>query len=153
VKINTKNFGEIEIEESKLIIFEKGIIGYPDLNRFALIHDEEQGDNAGIRWLQSMEEPTFALPVMDPLIVKEGYNPKVDDELLKPLQINNTDDMLVLVTVTVPKDIKELSVNLCGPIVINAEKRLGAQMIVENEEYPVRFPIYALLKNKKEAGE
>ena len=153
MKLKTKNFGEIEIDESKLIMFEKGIIGYPEFNQFALIHDEEQGDNAGIRWLQSIEEPGFALPVMDPLVIKDGYNPKVDDELLKPLHLDNTDDMLVLVTVTVPKDIKKLSVNLCGPIVINAEKRLGVQVIVENDEYPVRFPVYELLKNKKEAGE
>jgi flagellar assembly factor FliW len=153
VKVNTKNFGEIEIEESKLIAFERGIIGYPELVHFALIHDEEQEDNAGIRWLQSIEEPAFALPVMDPLYVKEGYNPKVDDELLKPLCIDSTDDMLVLVTVTAPKDIENLSVNLCGPIIINAEKRLAAQVIVEKDEYPVHYPIYELLKNRKKAGE
>ena len=118
-----------------------------------MIHDEEQGDNAGIRWLQSVEEPEFALPVMNPLLVSEGYNPKIEDDLLKPLCIEKTDDMLVLVTVTVPKDIEKMSVNLSGPIVINAEKRLASQIIIENDKYPVRYPIYQILKKLKEVGE
>ena len=67
MKINTKKFGEIEIEEEKIIVFENGIIGFPDLKHFALIHDAEEGTNAGIRFLQSVEEPGFAMPVMDPL--------------------------------------------------------------------------------------
>lgn len=63
MKINTKVFGEIEISEDKIIIFQDGIIGFPDLKRFALLHDMERGDNVGIRFLQSLEEPGFAMPV------------------------------------------------------------------------------------------
>ena len=149
MKVNTKNFSEIEIDESKLITFVNGIVGFPELKRFALIHDEEQGDKAGIRWLQSIEEPNFALPVMDPLKVVMDYNPTVEDELLKPLQIEKMEDVLVLVTVTVPKDITKMTVNLSGPMIINAEKRLASQVIVENSEYDVRFPIYDILKKMK----
>ena len=69
MKISTKIFGDIEIADDKIITFENGIIGFPDLKKFALLHDEEKGSNAGIRFLQSLEEPGFAMPVMDPLIV------------------------------------------------------------------------------------
>ena len=41
MKVNTKIFGEIEISEDKVITFQDGIIGFPDLKRFALLHDEE----------------------------------------------------------------------------------------------------------------
>lgn len=153
VRVNTKNFGEIELDESKLITFVNGIVGFPEMKRFALIHDEEQGDKVGIHWMQSIEEPNFALPVMDPLKVVPDYNPIVEEELLRPLRLENLDEMLVLVTVTVPRDIKEMTVNLSGPMIINAEKRLASQMIVENSEYDVRFPIYDILKKTKEAGE
>ena len=57
MKINTKIFGEIEISEDKIVTFRNGIIGFPELRRFALLHDEERGTNAGIRFLQSLEEP------------------------------------------------------------------------------------------------
>ena len=150
MKIETRIFGEIDIAEEKILTFEKGIIGFPDLKRFTLIHDEEVGANAGIRYLQSMDEPAFALPVMDPLVVKPDYDPEVNDELLSGLGELNENNLLVLVTVSVPSDLTKMTVNLQGPIVINAEERKAAQIIVDSSEYPVKFPIYEILKSRKD---
>ncbi len=152
MKINTKAFGEIEISDDKIIHFEKGIIGFPDLKRFTLLHDEERGTSAGIRFLQSIEEPGFALPVMDPLIVKPDYDPAVDDELLKGMGQLTDENILVLVTVTVPSDLTKMTVNLQGPIIINVDERKACQLIVESGSYPVKFPIYDILQARK-AGE
>ena len=129
-----------------------GIIGFPELTKFALIHDEEKGVGVGIRWLQSMQEPAFAMPVMDPLVVREDYNPEVEDELLTDLGELNEDNLLVLVTVTVPSDLTKMTVNLKGPIVINSQTRKACQVIVEGNEYIVKYPIYDILQARK-AGE
>lgn len=150
----TKVFGEIEIDDAKIITFDGGIIGFPDLKKFTLLYDSEK--SGGIKWLQSLDEPAFAMPVMDPLAVKETYNPVVEDELLKPLGELDPEEILVLVTVTVPKDLTKMSVNLQAPIVLNAENKKGCQIIVENEggEFPVKFMVYDILQKKKErAGE
>lgn len=152
MKINTRVFGEVEIEDEKIITFDKGIIGFPDMKKFTLIYDEDKGSDAGIRFLQSLEEPGFAMPVMDPLLVKEGYNPTVNDELLSGLGKLEEDNVLVLVTVTVPSDITKMSVNLQGPFVINTTEKKACQVIVEGNDYPVRYPIYDILKARK-AGE
>lgn len=150
--ISTKVFGEVEITEDKIITFPGGIVGFPELRRFTLLHDEEKGVNAGIRWLQSLEEPAFAMPVMDPLAVKEDYNPEIDDELLTAIGEVTVDNLLVLVTVRVPSDLTQMSVNLQGPIIINVDNRKACQIIVDVDTYPVRFPIYELLQSRK-AGE
>jgi flagellar assembly factor FliW len=150
MEVNTRIFGTINIEEEKLIHFVHGIIGFPELTDFALIHDSEK--EGGIRWLQSMQEPQFALPVVNPLDVIEDYDPQVEDELLKPLGDLSPEDMLVLVTVTVPSDLTKMSINLRGPIIINAENKKACQIIVEGEEYPVKYMIYDILKSRK-AGE
>lgn len=153
MQITTKVFGEITIDDEKIIHFPNGIIGFPDLTEFALIHDEEKGTDT-IHWMQSLQEPAFAMPVMDPLIVCPDYNPEVDDELLNNIGEIVPDELLVMVTVTVPKDISRMTVNLKGPIVINAAKRKATQVIVEGDEYQVKFPIYEILnKNKEKAGE
>lgn len=153
MQIKTKVFGEITIDDEKIIHFPSGIIGFPDLQDFALIHDEEKGTDT-IHWLQSLQEPAFAMPVMDPLIVRPDYNPEVEDELLNKIGQIQPEELLVMVTVTVPKDIKAMTVNLKGPIVINAAERKAVQVIVEGDEYPVKFPIYDILdKNKQKAGE
>lgn len=150
MQVNSRIFGMIDIEEEKLIHFVNGIVGFPELTDFALIHDAEK--EGGIQWLQSMQEPKFAIPVMNPLDVLNTYNPQVEDELLKPLGELTQDDMLVLVTVTVPKDLTQMSINLRGPIVINASNKKACQVIAEGEEYPVKFKIYDILKSRK-AGE
>lgn len=149
MKINTKLFGEIAISDEKIITFTNGIIGFPDLKKFALIYDEEQGNNAGIRYLQSLDEPGFAMPVMDPLRVKPDYNPRVNEEVLAAAGNITTENVLVLVTVTIPSDLTKMSVNLQGPFVINVEENKACQVIVENGDYPVKFPIYEILQAGK----
>ena len=149
MKINTRVFGEIDVAEDKFLEFDRGIIGFPELKRFILLHDEEKGTSAGIRFLQSIEEPSFAMPVMDPLVVKEDYDPKVNDELLSGLGDLNPENILVLVTTSVPADITKMSVNLQAPFVINVEERKACQIITEGNEYPVKFPIYDILQARK----
>lgn len=150
--ITTKLFGEIEVDEEKKITFPQGIIGFPDINDFLLIHDSES--NGSIRWMQSIQEPAFAMPVIDPLIVKSDYNPCIEDELLKPLGNISEENTLVLVTISVPHEIENMTVNLKAPIVINGDNRQAAQLIVDDDRYEVKFPIYEILKeNKERAGE
>ena len=146
--INTRVFGEVTVDESKLILFPGGIVGFPELKDFALIHDADQGENAGIRWMQSVQEPQFAMPVIDPLRVKEDYNPEVEDDLLLPLGDINPEELLVLVTITVPQDLTKMTVNLKAPFIINAANRQACQVIIEG--YEVKFPVYEILKKEGE---
>ncbi len=150
--INTKLFGEIVVDETKLITFINGIVGFPELKDFLLIHDSE--GNGNVRWLQSVQEPAFAMPVIDPLHIMADYNPSIEDELLKPLGEMNVENMLVLVTITVPREIEKMSVNLKAPLVINGSNLKASQIIVEEDKYEVKYPIYEILKAAKEkAGE
>lgn len=149
MRIETKAFGQVDITDDKIITFPGGIIGFPDMKRFTLLHDEEKGVSVGIRWLQSLEEPGFAMTVIDPLLVMEDYNPEIDDELLSGIGEVTPDNLLVLVTVRVPSDLKQMSVNLQGPIIINVDERKACQIIVDVDRYPVRFPIYEILQSRK----
>ena len=150
--ITTKLFGDIEVDDEKKITFVQGIVGFPDLKDFLLIHDSES--EGGIRWMQSIQEPAFAMPVIDPLAVKPDYNPTIEDELLKPMGEVKEENTLVLVTITVPHEIEKMTVNLKAPIVINGENRKASQIIIDDDQYQVKFPIYEILKAAKErAGE
>ncbi len=64
MQVETRLFGEIEIEEEKVIFFEKGIIGFPDCQNFTLVFEEgENGARKGISWLQSLDEPHLPFPL------------------------------------------------------------------------------------------
>ena len=152
MKIITKLFGEIDVDEEKLINFPQGIIAFPELTDFLLVHDSES--EGGIRWMQSIQEPAFAMPVIDPLIVMPDYNPCIEDDLLGPLGDVKEENTLVLVTITVPHEIEKMTVNLKAPMIINGENRKANQIITDDEKYPVKFPIYQILKdNMERAGE
>ena len=140
MKILTKIFGEIEINEEKVLNFKEGIIGFPDLNRFMLIHDADDTEKK-VSWLQSLDEPAFAMPVVDPLAVDNTYNHIVEDELLKPLGEVTEEDIIVLVTMTVPRDVKKATVNLKAPIVVNSKNLNACQIILEDDKYLVKHPI------------
>lgn len=154
MKANTRLFGVIDIPDDKVITMEKGMIGFPELNHFALIFDEEKEQKpTSIMWLQSMDDADIAFPVMDPHAVKENYNPNVSEEIVAPLGELTGENTYVLVTVTVPKKVEDFSVNLKAPIVINMDNHQGVQLIVE-DDYPVKYMIYEVLRKKKEkAGE
>ena len=98
-----------------------------------------------------IEEPGLAFPVINPLVVKEDYNPVVEDELLKGLGEITEENIVILLLLTVPQDAIQMTANLKAPIIINADTRKGAQVVVENEEYEIKYKIYDILKGKKEA--
>ena len=149
--IETRLFGTVTIEDEKLIVFPDGIIGFPYMKKFVLIRDEEN-EEAAIMWLQSMEEPQFAMPVVEPHLVVKGYNPVVDDEHLLPLGGLKEENTYSLVTITVPAKIEKMTANLRAPIVINMENNRAVQLIVE-DEYEVKHPIYETLRKRKESIE
>ena len=102
---------------------------------------------------QSLDEPAFAMPVINPLIIKEDYDPEVDDDVLKDIQPLTPENMLVLVTMTIPHELKDMTINLRGPILINSDTRKGAQIIVDDESCPVKFEIYDILDQRKKQAE
>lgn len=152
MKADTRLFGKIEVADDKVIKIKEGIIGYPDFVNFTLIHDEEKKKKGGIRWLQSLDDGMFALPVIDPLEIVAEYKPTVSKEGLKLLGDMPTESIFVLVTITVPKQIEQMSVNLKAPFIINMENLQGVQLIIE-DDYPVKYKIYDILKKKKAGGQ
>ncbi len=147
MEVKTRLFGVIDIADSKVINLAHGLIGYPDMKKYTLIFDEEKKDRGNIMWLQSLDEPDFAMPVMMPQLVAPEYAPAFDDEVLKPLGELTEDNTYILVTVRVPKNPKEATVNLKAPIIVNTDTLVGDQIIVDKDE-PIRFPIYQVLHGK-----
>lgn len=151
MKINSRIFGDIDIEDDKILTFENGIIGFPLFRQFTLIYDVENENDASIIWLQSVEEAALALPIINPLLIKEDYNPTIEDQFLEPLDDLDPNDAMIFVTVTVPSEIEKMTINLRAPIIINAKNRKAVQLIIE-DDLPVRFPIYDLLSERVNAS-
>lgn len=144
--IKTKHFGEINLDEDKIITFDEGILGFTDCKRYAIIYDNESGERPDITWLQNIEEPNLSIPVISPFLIRPDFNPTVEDALLSSLGNITADNLVVLVSVTVPNDVSKISANLKAPFVINAETKRGCQVIVDDADYEIKYYFYDQLK-------
>ena len=148
MKVNTRLFGEVEVDEERIITFTQPIMGFEEYTHYTLIYNSEK--KGAIMWLQCIDEPQLTFTVVDPMKVIEEYNPVVDDEWLAPLgKVRNEDDYFILSVVTVPADLTKMTANLKAPIVINTNTRKACQIIVNNDEYVVRYNVYDYVKKIK----
>lgn len=154
MKAETKYFGTIDVDDDKIIHFPMGIIGLEEFKNFALIYDSEREERSNISWLQSMEEPLMVMPVINPdEITDEGYHPIIEDELMKQIGDPADADLMILVTMSIPSDLTKMTANLKAPIIINTTNCQAMQVIVENEDYMVKYNVYDAIERLKKAGE
>ncbi len=154
MQIESRIFGSIEIDDDKIITIPNGLMGFEQYTRYALAFDNEKQTKGGILWLQSVEEPALAFPMLDPARVFGEYCPVIEDEWLAPIgTFNNDEDLLLLNILTVPSDITKMTVNLRAPLIINTITRKGCQLIVNNEEYSVKHKVYELIQEMKKEAE
>ena len=146
MKINTKHFGEVEINQEKIIKFENGVPGFPESKNYILLGDMQA--NQPFCWLQSTDNSETAFTVTSPYVFYNEYKPDVpDEEMANIMGANDTvSDISVFSIMVVPNDVKETTLNLKAPVIINSKTNKGAQIIVNNEEYGVRHRITDLVE-------
>ena len=144
--IDTRYFGQVDIEDSKIIHFENGLFGFEEYTDYTILYDSESEERPFFSWLQSTTEKGLAFPVVNPQNVMPEYDPVVEDALLEPLGEFDENDMVVLLLATVPEDVKQTSVNMKAPLVIHAGSRKGMQIIAENSDYKIKH--YLIEDNK-----
>ena len=149
MNVKTRLFGEINVADDKIVDMIGGLIGFEALKNFVLINDNDDKDRKGVMWLQSVENGDIALPTMDPSIVYPSYKPSFPEEILAGLGDFDKDEYLILVALTVPKKIEDMSVNLKAPIIIDVDTLSACQIIIDDEDCPVKYPIYDILKKKE----
>ena len=148
--VKTRFFGEVDIEDEKILTFDNGIMGFEDMKRWTLIYDIEEGSEGPISWFQSLDMAELALPVINPYTVTAVYEPVVEDELLKPLGEFKDEELVTFLTITIPsEDPSKTTANFRAPILINPVNRKGIQVIVNNEDYPIKFSIYESVQKMK----
>ena len=138
ITINTKDFGEIEIDKDEIINFPNGIYAFEDCKEFVIF----EKDNYMQQWLQYVGEPDPRFIIFKPQDLVSDYNPQIPNWVKEQLQAQDDEVSLFLIAV-IPPDIRNMTVNLKSPIVINFKKRLAIQVILEDQNYSVRERVFA----------
>lgn len=145
--INTKHFGEIEVEEGNILFFNEGVLGFENVKKYFLINDKDE--DSPFKWLQSADQPNLAFVVINPFSIKKDYDIKLEKEIVEALEIEKEEDVLVLSIVVVPEDISKISMNLKAPLIINTERKKGLQLVLDTDSYNVRHYILDELRERE----
>lgn len=138
MNIDTLRFGSIEVDESRAITMKGTILGFDKLHRYILMLQEPGNP---LCWLQSLEDGAVAFVVIDPCVIRSDYRPKIHAADQALLGISREEEMCLLCIVTIRSHPLAVTANLRAPLVINGEKRLGSQIVLEDEDYPIRYEI------------
>jgi flagellar assembly factor FliW len=136
--VATTRFGEVAVPEEDVFNLRWGLPGFGFLREFVILALEEQKPYV---WLQSLERPEIALPMIDPWALFDDYDPTLPAVTAAVLEIERPDDFCLMCICVVGEEAKELTVNLLAPIVFNLRLRIARQVMVEDSEYSVRTPI------------
>ncbi|MCB0826571.1 MAG: flagellar assembly protein FliW [Armatimonadetes bacterium] len=136
----TSRFGEIKFTKEDVVNFANGLLGFPKAQQFVLIQHKE---GSPFRWLQSVESEELAFLVVDPAEYVTNYAPDMPNSMAQSLNLSEETPRLVYTIVTIPRGKpKDMTLNLAGPIVINAESGQAMQTVLENDEYEIRFRVF-----------
>ena len=122
--------------ESMVVEFPSGIPGFEAHRRFVLI---ASADLSPLGCLKAVDATDVSFLVIDPKLVCLGYELRITEFDRARLGAAPDDPLLWLAIVTITEH--EAAANLRAPIVINPARMLGAQLIRDDDQYPVRFPI------------
>jgi flagellar assembly factor FliW len=138
MKIETQLFGTQQVQREQILHFPAGVIGHEDDHQWMLLADEQQ---SALAWLQSLSTPQTSLPVISPRRFFADYKVCLDSPSLKPLFLSPQDQLYVLALVSHVQS--GLTANLRAPIVLNATRQLGGQMITIDQQ-PVQRAIHGV---------
>jgi flagellar assembly factor FliW len=148
LKVNTKAFGDIEVDDRQKITFPQGLFGFEDFHDYVLLDAERQP----FYWLQSTEDVETAFVLINPFIFRPDYEANIDNEELREIGLEDQGKALIFSIVTIPSS-GPITANLQGPLVINRESRLGLQAILSDPRWKTKHDILGEAAYAKRAGQ
>lgn len=138
--IETPRFGTIEFEEEDVLRFPEGLLGFEECKRYVVLR---HGEESPFFWLQSLERAEIAFLVADPASFQPEYAPEMPPGVAQLLRLTEETPRLVYAILSIPPGKPELmTANLAGPIVVNVAERLACQVVVEDDRWSVKHPIF-----------
>lgn len=142
MKFKTRCFGELEVEETKIIHFEEGLPGFEYLHNFVFIDSEDGVFN----YLQSLEEQMICFVVIDPYMIEPNYAPVIHENYFTKLGGGTNEDFVLLAIVCLKDKMEESTLNLAGPLLIHTDTKKAVQVVCEDRKYTTK---HKLLPNKQ----
>jgi flagellar assembly factor FliW len=131
-------FKDLVYSKEDVLQFPAGIPGFETYKEFVIVTIPEYNP---FEWLVCIDGSKLRFAVINPMLFNPDYAPAIVKEQLEDLQIENAEDILLFAIVTIRENPLESTANLIGPVVINKKKRIGKQVIIDDDRYSTQEPI------------
>ena len=140
MKINTARFGEIDIDETRIFDFALPIIGFNEFKKFIILDINQE---SMFKWLQSVENPELAFPIVSVFSMNADYSVDIPDNVVEKLKITTAESVLVMNIASIPQDNPQgTTLNLLAPLIFNLDEQLAGQVILSGSGYDISFPLF-----------
>jgi flagellar assembly factor FliW len=140
LKVNTSRFGDIEVDEKKIVHFKEGIPAFEDEHEFIILPYE---DNSPYYFMQSVKSPDLAFLLTIPFLFFPDYTFEIDDETIKKLDIKEHEHVFYYSMITIPNgSIRYMTANLLAPIVLNSENMQAMQVVLDKSNYTTKHRLF-----------
>ncbi len=137
MEINTRDFGIIEVENDAVYEFPDGLYGFEEDKKFAVF--SRSFEDVSFLYLQSIDHTVPCFLVFEPWDLLPNYKPVISKEDMDICQVDSIDDLMFLVIAVAPSSIRDLSINIKSPVVLNPKTRTARQIILQNPDYSVKY--------------
>jgi flagellar assembly factor FliW len=137
MNLQTSRFGEIEIDEDKIITFPQGIPFFESMHRYIMLQPDL---SVPFIFMQSIEEGDLAFIVADPFTYFPDYDFKLPESVQAELNIQEEAEVMVFNLISI-SETDEFSMNLLAPVVLNMRLKQGKQVILYQTEYKTKHPL------------
>jgi flagellar assembly factor FliW len=141
--VKTGRFGQLTVGNDERIQIPQGLLGFPEYTQFCLV---DPGDDTLILWLQSIDNPSIAFPVLEPKIFRTDYAARLSAAELRELKLENVNQSAVFSIITIPEDVTQMTANLKAPIVINLKEQIARQVVLQENEYSIKHLMFKELR-------
>ena len=119
----------LDIAPEQVIQFPEGLPGFEDLHRFGLF---DQGTDAVLFTLQSLDDPAVAFTVADPAVFGFRYDLPVGDAEKAALSLEADDEIAVAVMIFKADGAagQGVNANLAAPLLINVRNHVAVQRTI-----------------------
>jgi flagellar assembly factor FliW len=132
---------EVKNNHENIFFFEKGIPGFESYQYYTLM---EEGES--LAQLFAVDEEKIGFILMRPFGVFPKYEFELDEQSLKELKIvevekTNGIETWVILTIN-HQDFSKTTANLKAPIILNRVEKVGIQVILPDDYYLSRQPLF-----------
>jgi flagellar assembly factor FliW len=137
--ILSSKLGKVEFDDDDVITLVTPLLGFGELSDYLIISNT---DYFPFLWFQSVEDPSVCFILIEPEPFFKTYKPRLNKREYKVMGVSDISSLKVFCIVVIPDDPQKATANLRAPLLVNFERKIAKQSVLEDERWDIRANLF-----------